>query len=74
MIFSLSPVYKKHDDDKNWQSNQRKKAGIIESARKILLPTIIITIDAFSRDITDDVLPTSKQMVTIFSFFIINVK
>ena len=42
MIFSLSPVYKKHDDDKNWQSNQRKKAGIIESARKILLPTISI--------------------------------
>ena len=40
MIFSLSPVYKKHDDDKNWQSNQRKTAGIIESARKILLPTV----------------------------------
>ena len=33
-------VYKKHDGDKNWRSNQRKIASSIPSTRIILLPTV----------------------------------
>ena len=36
MNYSLYIVHKKHNDDKNWQSNQRKIANIIASARIIL--------------------------------------
>ena len=40
MIFRRYTVYNKHDDDKNWLSNQRKTVSIIASARIILLPTV----------------------------------
>ena len=40
MIFSLYAVYKMHDDDKNWRSNERKIASTIASARAILLSTV----------------------------------
>ena len=40
MKFRLYTVYNKHDDDKNWRSDQRKIASDITSARIIFLPTI----------------------------------
>ena len=40
LIFRLYTVYNNHDDDKNWQSNQRKIPSIIASARIILLSTV----------------------------------
>ena len=40
MIFCLYTVCKKHDDDENWQSNQRKIPSIIASDRVILLLTV----------------------------------
>ena len=40
MIFSLSIVYTKHIDDKNWLSKQSKITSIITSAWIILLPTV----------------------------------
>ena len=49
MIFNLHTAYKKHEDDKNWRSNQRKIASIIACARIIFLPTIhIILINSHS--------------------------
>ena len=51
-IFSLHTFYKNHDDDKKWQSNQRKIENIIASARIILLPTVVcnfICVNRFKR-------------------------
>ena len=36
-MICLYAVCKKHDDDKNWRSNQRKTASV----RIILLPTVV---------------------------------
>ena len=41
MIFDVYIFYKKHDDDKNCQSNQRKFASIIAIDRIFLLPTVM---------------------------------
>ena len=41
MIFRFYIIYNKHDDDKNWQSHQRKTASIIASDRIILLSYFI---------------------------------
>ena len=40
MFLTLYIVYKKHDDDKNSRSNQRKIARIIASDPKILLSIV----------------------------------
>ena len=41
MIFSLYTVHKKHDDNKNWRSKNRKLTSIIINARIILLSNLI---------------------------------
>ena len=42
MIFSLYTAYNKHENEKNWRSNQRKIASIITSDRTILLSTVTV--------------------------------
>ena len=41
LVFRHYTVYKKHDDDKNWQLIERKIESIIASARIILRPTVM---------------------------------
>ena len=40
MNFNLYDIFKKHDDDINWLSNQRKIASVIASAQIILMLTV----------------------------------
>ena len=41
-MFSLYPAYKKHDDDKQWESNQKRIASVIARARIILLSIVYV--------------------------------
>ena len=43
MIINIYAVYKKHKNDENWRSNQRKITSFISSARIILLLSVIHT-------------------------------